>query len=152
VEEVGVGQALVEGLMDGEMEGLAKARWADQQEGSQGTAVHVGRKEQAELFKAVVGAGWASSRMSTRETLFGANEVIAGRANAGTILGFAERGFVPQGGQDFAIQPFMPRLGWKVDGQVAVGVESSNKACAQPSTYRSQSSPVTRPMPCSLIR
>ncbi len=48
---IGIGQALAKSFVDGQVQGLGKNRWADEQQGSQGTAVHVGAEEQAELLE-----------------------------------------------------------------------------------------------------
>jgi len=48
---VRVGQALAEGFVDGQVQGLAEDGRADQQEGGQRAAVHVGAQEQAELLE-----------------------------------------------------------------------------------------------------
>ena len=43
-------QALVEGLVTGRGQGVAQGRLANQEEGGQGMAVHLARKQQAELL------------------------------------------------------------------------------------------------------
>ena len=46
-----VSQTLAESFMDGEMESLGESRRADEQQGSQGAAVHMGGEQQAELLE-----------------------------------------------------------------------------------------------------
>ena len=126
---VRVGQALAEGFVDGQVQGLAEDGRADQQEGGQRAAVHVGAQEQAELLESGGRQQVGFVEDEQGEALFGADEVFEGRADAGDHFGLAEGRFVTQSDQDVPVEAGDAEGGiGQVDGQVAVGVERGDEA------------------------
>ena len=128
-ELVRVGQALAEGFVDGQVQGLAEDGRADQQEGGQRAAVHVGAQEQAELLESGGRQQVGFVEDEQGEALLGADEVFEGRADAGDHSGLAEGWLVAQSDQDIAVQAGDAEGGiGQVDGQVAIGVERGDEA------------------------
>ena len=128
-ELVRVGQALTEGFVDGQAQGMAEEGGTDEQEGGQRAAVHVGAKEQAELLESSGRQQVGFVEDEQGEALLGTNEVFESGADAGDHSGLAEGWFVAEGCQDIPVEASDAEGGvGQVDGQVAVWIEGGDEA------------------------
>jgi len=128
-ELVGIGQALAEGFVDGEVQSLVETGRSHQEQRAQRSAVHVSGEQQAELLEGSWGKEMGLVNNHQRISLFAADQVVESGADARHHLGFGKGRLVAQGGQDVAEQAVHPQGGvGQVDSQVAVGVEGGDKA------------------------
>jgi hypothetical protein len=124
LEMVADGQALVEGLVAGQAQGVAQDGLADQEQRGQGMAVHLVRQQQAELLKGISRQQVGLVDDQQGEAAPGLDQVAEGGADGGHQLGPAVGGLVMQGRQDIALETIHAN-GWirQVDEEKAVGVE-----------------------------
>ena len=89
---VSIGESLAKSLMDGEMEGLVQNGRSHQEQGTQRTAVHIGRKQETELLEGERRKEMSLVNDEQGVALFGADEFIEGGADAGSPFSVWKRG------------------------------------------------------------
>src|SRR5512136_1528266 len=89
-EVVAHGEALVEGLMNREMERAAEIGMADQHHGGEGLTVHLVAEQEAQLFEHGLGQEMRLIEDNNRGAMLGGVEVVQGSADACDEAGLAE--------------------------------------------------------------
>ena len=127
-EVIDGGEALEKCLMGSKAQNAAQFRLADEEERSEGLAVHAGGEKQAELFEGGVGQEVSLVKDDQRNTALALDEFIEDRTDGGDHFGPAEEGRVAECSEQFAINAGHTEEGvGEVNHGVAVGVEGGDK-------------------------